>query len=827
MQNSSLTLIVFLLQAGVFAPLAQAATINVALAAHGATIQADSEFTGSPYDPGGKAAASRLIDGIIPSASDLPGTNRWHSDLSTPHPHWVWVRFARPARISQVTLWRSDIGSPVDFAGQSTPDGRSLQTLFRRQAVRLDAAHPSATIEFNPVVTDNFRLLITRSSNGQFTNYTQLSELQVFGEWAGEPVPKPKRIVDRRRGPLHDGPLPPNLEAVVEQDQLTFTSPWLKVAFALDRPTLRFLSLDASGNGKHVKNLLKTPRGADLVAAGWSEPAASPEASFLVSRSSNMVRYAGVRLGDWETMDLTWTVLAKGLRVAIDRTVPSDYLASAASPLRMLFDAAVTPPSPLGRLKSRSELALPVLLHFPDYGSLLVRARGAGSSLRFTGRRDLREVELALQQGWLASGEAATFQQAGHYRVELDMQLTEIYPEKTLVDPDPKLAGVKRGWLNIFGFRPDIGSLGNNSLSDSALFCMYEFADQAFYTPPLFDDFTALDLVRTSLDSYFDGLRGYGDDNAVFVDTDPAMVIAAWDCATGKPDAPWLRRRIADIEKYADHILAADRDGDGLVESSRSGNSGSGPNGSGEWSCNWWDVISFGWNDAYSIALDYRALRCAADLETRLGRAAKGERYRRQAARIKAAYYDTFYNPQTGVLAGWRSKDGKLHDYYFAFVNGIAVAYGLLTPQQGNAIMDRMQAKMREVGYTNFQFGLPGNLVPVARKDYAGGGVLGQPSKDDGSDSFQNYENGGATASFACFYLQALYTLGRKAEADQIFDAMLQGYRDGLFQNGVGSGVDWKRWDGKPCGYEGLLTDTYYALTAFITGRLGRGVPIP
>ncbi|MCL5097482.1 MAG: hypothetical protein M1608_08135, partial [Candidatus Omnitrophica bacterium] len=33
----------------------------------------------------------------------------------------------------------------------------------------------------------------------------------------------------------------------------------------------------------------------------------------------------------------------------------------------------------------------------------------------------------------------------------------------------------------------------------------------------------------------------------------------------------------------------------------------------------------------------------------------------------------------------------------------------------------------------------------------------------------------------------------------------------------VASGVDWKRWDGKPRGYEGLLTDTCYALTAYIT----------
>ena len=406
------------------------------------------------------------------------------------------------------------------------------------------------------------------------------------------------------------------------------------------------------------------------------------------------------------------------------------------------------------------------------------------------------------------------------------MTLTSIYPEKALVDADPKLAGVKRGWLNAFGFRPDIATLSNNSVSDNAIFCLYEFADQEYYTPPLFDDFTALDMVRMSLDAYFDGARSYGRDNAVFVDTDPAIVISAWDYATGKPDQGWLQRRIGDIEKHANHIIAADVNGDGLAESTRTGISGTGPNGAGMWSSNWWDVISFGWNDAYGIALDYRAFRCAADLERRLGRAEKAEIYRQRAARIKSLYYPTFYNPQTGVLAGWRSKDGQLHDYYFTFVNGIAVAYGLVTPQQGNAIMDRMQAKMRAVGYRNFRLGLPGNLIAVPRKDY-GSKALGSPAKDDGSDTFQVFENGGATACFAHFYIQALYTLGRTAEANAIFDAMLQGYRAGTFQNGVGFGGEWTRWNGVPSGYEGLLTDSYYTLSVLITGRLGKGIPIP
>jgi len=57
-----------------------------------------------------------------------------------------------------------------------------------------------------------------------------------------------------------------------------------------------------------------------------------------------------------------------------------------------------------------------------------------------------------------------------------------------------------------------------------------------------------------------------------------------------------------------------------------------------------------------------------------------------------------------------------LHDYYFLFVNGIAIHYGLVPRDQANAIVDKLFAKMKEVGYTRFDLGLPGNLIPHREK---------------------------------------------------------------------------------------------------------------
>jgi hypothetical protein len=141
-------------------------------------------------------------------------------------------------------------------------------------------------------------------------------------------------------------------------------------------------------------------------------------------------------------------------------------------------------------------------------------------------------------------------------------------------------------------------------------------------------------------------------------------------------------------------------------------------------------------------------------------------------------------------------------------VNGAAIVYGLVPPGKANPIMDRLLAKMKEVGYSHFEYGLPGVLIPVRTEDYVWGT----------RDLFQVYQNGGATGSFEYFTLEALYRLGRRAEGDAILFPLLKGYEDGGFQ-GFGPGgksYDWKSWDGRPHGYEGMLVDNYQALLAVL-----------
>jgi hypothetical protein len=234
---------------------------------------------------------------------------------------------------------------------------------------------------------------------------------------------------------------------------------------------------------------------------------------------------------------------------------------------------------------------------------------------------------------------------------------------------------------------------------------------------------------------------------------------------------------------------------------------------------NWWDTVGFGHQDAYSNALGYRALLSMAAMAGRIGQRDDSVRYRARAAQIRDAYAEAFLDPASGVVGGWRSRDGQLHNYYFPFVSGIAARYGLLTQRQARQAMDRIVSKMSAVGYRNFSLGLPGNLIPIRRADYVDlDPRYGGSQREDGSDGFQIYENGGTTASFAYFTMAALYELGEGEQGDRILLPMLQGFAGQGFSGRAANGMtyDWKDWHGRAHGYEGFLVDNYYALLAVL-----------
>lgn len=200
-----------------------------------------------------------------------------------------------------------------------------------------------------------------------------------------------------------------------------------------------------------------------------------------------------------------------------------------------------------------------------------------------------------------------------------------------------------------------------------------------------------MDLIRSTLDMYLGGYKGYGQTGYFYnnqygwlskydsSDSAPSLVIAACYYILDAGDKDCARKNYAVIKGWADKMMRTDTNGDGIIEYGHTGNTGSWDMKPFQRPANWWDAIGFGHDDAYSNALAYRAVMQLAEVAALIGETEDQKSFSAFGDRLKAAYFNHFYNTETGVLAGWRSADGQLHDYYFTFVNAVAACYGLLT----------------------------------------------------------------------------------------------------------------------------------------------------
>jgi hypothetical protein len=519
-----------------------------------------------------------------------------------------------------------------------------------------------------------------------------------------------------------------------------------------------------------------------------------------------------------------WEVLCREKKLTLRSRFGGD---SGLAPFTLTFNQKSNHATLLGLMQpGERRTALPCVLHLPDMGSARVTCNASGAKLDYDARRYVRPPFVRI-----------AFPPATRERpvVEYDLAVAAIYPHLPGLDNDPRFDGFRRSFLNILQVNPRLQMLANNSSSDVVPFTVFKYSELALRAPPLAKGLTCLDLVRMTLDRYLAGTKGYGlvgygqvTEGADIIpwttpytssDSYPSLLIAAGNYVNGAKDWTWARANYPKLAEWAREMMASDRDGNGLIEYPASGNYGDRPTAQRR-PANWWDTINFGHEDAYANALAYRGCQMFAEIARRLGHKEDADWFSAKARRLRAAYLPAFLNPDTGILAGWRSADGKLHDYWFTFVNGVAITYGLVDQPQAGSILDNLLRKVTQVGYTNFQLGLPGNLVPVRKGDYAlhdtAPEVHGVPRLEDGSDGFQFYENGGATACYAYFTIKALYQTGRAAEARRIFNPMLRSYAAGEFQGFCANNLskDWRDWGGGCHGYEGFLVDSYLAFLA-------------
>ena len=596
-------------------------------------------------------------------------------------------------------------------------------------------------------------------------------------------------------------------------DGYEFKTPFYRLGLAHTTPEITALSLDSLGKDKLSVNPILPQLAA--VHQEWH-----------VTPGDHAVTYA--RKSNGKPTDAGWTFKFAPRHIVIRSMAQTGV---ALEPLVISFKQLINHATLLGRMaKAPEQMSLPCILHLPDLGTARIRCNVEPISLGYDA---LRFVETPFVR---ITFPAATAQNP---IIEYTLEIAAIYPPLPGIDKDPRYDGFRRNFLNIFQVNPRLRSLANNASSDTCAFTVYEYAMVAAKCPPLAPGLTCLDILRDTLDRYCNGMVAYGmvgydannydGANTVVwrcpydaLDSMPSLLIAACIYIQSSNDWKWAVDHFPTLNAWSCRMLESDRNANGLIEYPLSGNHGcyskDQPIGHPYRPSNWWDAIGFGHEDAYSNALAYRACVMMAEVAEHLGRHAEAAFLTNRAKRMRSAYYRTFFNPKTGLLAGWRSTDGQLHDYQFTFVNSVAVWSGVLDQQQALSVMRQLLVKMKAARYSSFSLGLPGNLVAVAEDDYY---LCPRRWGDGGEKGFQIYENGGATACYCYFTIESLFQTGMAAAARDILYPMLESFEAGSFQGMGPDGMTkyWKTWTGRCYGYEGFLVDGYLTLLAVLADR--------
>ena len=621
---------------------------------------------------------------------------------------------------------------------------------------------------------------------------------------------------------------------------VTFHSPFLIAAFAKDFPMLSYLGIESGGRSHRIldRSMLRPGLGGTLVCGNQNSFGIKTPA--IVTQ--NKINYHLIPFNNGQKRNCEIEALSdKSINLVIDAGKPSFngeffkiVTAPDIAPVTIWAERSnETPSSQYDREISfysppirKFSWKLPVILHFPDYGLVRVEASDTNIYMQEHFVPDYSNLGLALgpfNRGLHSGYRAVTLGSlilSFHSKQDITQAkisftvLDENYPHIIGCDfSNSKFDGLKRCWQNAFPINPDEQCMGDNLLlSGVAHLSMMFKSDMNIFTPALPGKESVSNALGRALEKTFseriNKKTGRIDDYGW--ESTEVSLIAVYNYVVATNDWPLVNRNLENIRKATQSVMATDMDGDGIMEAPYDGNKYTG----NHQSINWWDDFAFGHKDAYTNILAYRALINMREMFTLLKLTEEVKTITAFTDRFRSIFHKTFFNPVTGVYGGWISKDGKMHDYMFTFINGMAINQGLVNPKLGKEILNKLLVQLEKDGY-DFVYGVPGPTIPVAKEDRQGWEEMSR---------WGRYENGGLCGQVAYHFIQALYNVGMREKADEILFKMLATFEreythSGLFPGYLRS-VDWRTKGGEPCGYN-YLADNYYFLLAAITGHYG------
>ena len=248
-----------------------------------------------------------------------------------------------------------------------------------------------------------------------------------------------------------------------------------------------------------------------------------------------------------------------------------------------------------------------------------------------------------------------------------------------------------------------------------------------------------------------DDKDGKNDYDTRHFTTNPCFILGAYRYFCWTRDVDFLREVMPKIRKAMAFDLNDLHGRNGLIVIDAEGHEGR-ADGIGS---NYWDILPFGYKDAFCNSYYYEALRAMADLERYCadakleldGPKESPKFYEALRLKVRKAYNKEFWNGDDGRYVGCVDIDGVKHDYGFTFVNVEAMAYGLAERWQVDAVYDWMERGVTSSGkadtYSKWIFAPRALTIHNPPREP---GVRSQKSEEEGSRD-QGTEGSGVAPS--------------------------------------------------------------------------------
>ena len=756
---------------------------------------------------------------------------------------WVPAVPAHPAHLIISTLdeesaaWRvvREVDLPVNpaFAGEGlTPETpMSEMEEFFKKAVAAQAPH---RIELEGIRTRCLKIECDREHpvwpnhgecNGGAFNvpFATLAKIRAFGQADAAPVPDYRPKLRRGRfAPVAPEGMSIDLKNPLE---IVFRGSRLSVGFSLTRPMLTRLDWDFFGSRAPTANRLvfRGSFGGNTSAAGGQNGPSYRTAAgdFFPHNMSGTVevegatlRYRDIDVGGGVRVDARFAVSADSIRVELVQHAERPLPAIEGFAWQLLWNmrggltgVAGLPAEFDGR---NGFVELPALITADTGGCLCVRSLEGDGRFHTESHRYLEIRSTSFFLGQREASQNPALIPAGTHRAVFELSLSALAPRDAKPDGRDD-TGVRRAWgAGFSAFRPELGGFSNNAISTHCHVNQYIAFDFAAFTRRPDNGPDPLDLVKFSLGrALLDG-GGYGYHRDLYLDSDPILVSGAGRVLQLSHDHGWLERIRPGVVAAVRRMLSQFEPEPGMVVCRHL----SGDSGTHRWSSNAMDVIGFGHIDAYVNAWAYRGFRNATVLLDYYGERELARRAQEAAAAIAANYERHLLNPETGWVAGWRSRDGCLHDFAFLWVNGVAAAFGVLRHESARTALCNLEALRNEVFPESGYHGLPLNLLPIPREDHM------LPTLGfEGRPTFENYTDGALSPVLTNYYLRALAQYRLEAEHSLLVERLERAFGDGMFHGPFGTGKEFMTWTGADSGYEGTFGPNSGPLYALAVAR--------